>query len=162
MLESVQRRLLVLLDIKQLVQLGDLEDLKNLRVDATEPQAASSGRNRLVHRDQLPQGRARQVHDVSEVQQDLARTVDQAEHLLPHLLDVGFVQDLLVREVDDGHSLEVLFHHQATPPTTDLRHVSPLMISKTGRVAGAVVKELLGESSGIPNPDAPPPPPADP
>src|SRR5438067_7317414 len=70
--EGLQGSLLFLLDVEELVELGDLEHFVNLGMDVAQDQASLGGLQLLVERDQLPQGGARQVFDVVEVQQNLA------------------------------------------------------------------------------------------
>src|SRR5438105_1693237 len=91
------------MDIEDLVQLGDLEDLVYLRIDVTQDQAAACRLQLLVERDQLAQGRAGQVLDVAEVQEDLlaARFIDQAKELFADQLDVLLIEDLAVGEIHD-------------------------------------------------------------
>src|ERR1051325_10815691 len=98
-LHLLQSRLLVLLDVEQLVELGDLEDLVNLRVDAAQDQPAAGGIHLLVQGDELAQRGARQVFDVAEVQQQFAapQLVHQAKQLFADQLNVLLVQDLLIR-----------------------------------------------------------------
>src|SRR5262249_57860366 len=81
--ERLQRRLLFLLDVEQLVQLRDLEDLVDLRVNVAQDQPAAHRVDLLVERDELAQGGAGEVLDVAEVQQQLApaQLVHEAEEL---------------------------------------------------------------------------------
>src|SRR5262245_64500215 len=94
--ERLQRLLLFLHDLEELVELGDLEHLVDLRVDVTQDQFALGGLQLLVQGDELAERRAGEVFDVAEIQEDLAAAVlvDEAEELLADDLDVLLVQDL--------------------------------------------------------------------
>src|SRR5262249_34822708 len=82
--ERLKGCLLFLVNLEELVELGDLEDLKNLRGDIAEDQLPPRTLQLLVQRDQLPQRGAREVLHVAEVQQELPTTdlVNQPEKLL--------------------------------------------------------------------------------
>jgi hypothetical protein len=113
--KHLQGGLLVFLDVEQLVELGDLENFVNLRVDIAQDESAARGLQFLVQGDQLPQGRAGKVLDVAEVQEDFfsAMLVDQTEELFADKLDVLLVEDFLIGEINHGHIADVL-HFQAT------------------------------------------------
>src|SRR5262249_20749964 len=115
-LERLQGRLLVLLDVEELVQLGDLEDLVDLGIDVGQDQPAAGRLEFLVQGDELAQGGAGEVLDVAEVEQELAAAflVHQAEELIADDLDVLLVQDLAVDEVDHGDIADVLNLQAAT------------------------------------------------
>src|ERR1700733_10336222 len=67
--ENLEGGLLVLLDVKELVEPGDLEDFVDGRVDAAQHQLAAGGGHLLVERDELAEGGAREVLDVAEVEE---------------------------------------------------------------------------------------------
>src|SRR5207244_7862672 len=94
---------------EQLVELGDLEDRVDLRVDLAQDQLAAGALELAVERDQLAQRGAGQELDVLEVEQDLpaAELVDELEQLLADDLNVLFVEDLLVHEVHDGDIADI-------------------------------------------------------
>src|SRR5207244_182559 len=96
--ERLQPVLFALVNGEQLVQLGDLEHLVDLRVDLAQDQLAAGALELAVHGDELAEGGRGEEFDVLEVEQHLppAEFVDQAEQLLADHLDVLLVEDLLV------------------------------------------------------------------
>src|SRR5262249_54569105 len=67
--ELVERRLLVGVNLEDLVQPGDAEDLQKVGVDAAELQLAFDRGHLLLEVDQLAERGAGEVLDVAEVQQ---------------------------------------------------------------------------------------------
>ena len=80
----------------------------------------------LVERDELAQGGAGQILDVAEVEQQFApaQFVDEAEELFADDLDVLFIEDFLVDEIDDGDVADV-FYFQSPPPRLRGHAASP-------------------------------------
>jgi len=103
------------LDLEKLIQLRDLEYFVNLRVDVTQDQPAAAPLQLLVQRYQLAKGRAGEILDVAKVEQELTppNLVDQAEQLLADDLNILFVQDLAIDEINHGDIADV-FDFQAT------------------------------------------------
>src|SRR5438309_126495 len=109
--KRLQGRLLVFLDVEQTIQLRDLEDLEDFVVDIAHHQLAAGGADLLVERYEFTQSRAGKILDIGEVQQDFlaAQFLDQAEQVFADLLDVLFVKDFAVDEIDDRDVLVVVF-----------------------------------------------------
>src|SRR5579864_7397849 len=114
-LKCLQGRLLLLLDVEELVELGNLEHLVDVRVDVAEDELAAGGLDFLVQSDELAESGTGEVVDIAEVEQDLApaELVDQAEEVFADLLNVLLVEDLAVDEVHDGH-VAFLYDLEAT------------------------------------------------
>src|SRR5205085_2565273 len=109
-LEGLQGGLLLLLDVEEFIEFGDLKYLVYLRIDVAQDQPAAYALQLLVEGDQLAQRRAGEVLDVAEVEQELAAAflVDEAEELFADHLNVLLVEDFLVDEVDHRHVADVL------------------------------------------------------
>src|SRR5262249_52982905 len=108
-LKRLQGRLFFLLNVEQLVQLGNFKDLVDLRIDIAQDQPAADRVHLLVEGDEFPQGRAGEVLDIAKVQEQFtaAQLVHKTEKLFTDDLNILFVQDLLIREIDDGHVTDV-------------------------------------------------------
>src|SRR5262249_28374528 len=118
--ERLECGLLVLVDLEQFVELGDLEDLVNLPGDLAHDQLAAGVLHLLVQRDELAEGGGGEELDVAEVQEDLllALVVDEVEKLFADDLNVLLVEDLLVDEFDHGNVADFF---QFKPPAAGLR-----------------------------------------
>src|SRR5207253_10267579 len=103
-LKSLQCCLLLLLDVEELVELGNLEHLVDVRVDVAQDELAAGGLDLLVQSDELAEGGTGEIFDIAEIEQDLpaAELVHQAEEIFADFLNVLLVEDFLVDEVDDG------------------------------------------------------------
>src|SRR5216683_3755226 len=103
--KHLQAFLFVAANDKEFVQLGDLEDFADLRIDVAQDEPAARGLDLLVQGNELAQGRARHVLHVAEVQQQFFPTtfIHQAEKLFADDLDIRFVQDLAIHEADYGY-----------------------------------------------------------
>src|ERR1051326_975932 len=101
--KGLQRGLLVFLDVQELVEFGDLEDLVKVLVDVAKGELAPGRLDLFVQREQLSQRGAGEKFDVAEVQEDFfaAEVFDEAEEVFADFLDVLFVEDAFVDEVDD-------------------------------------------------------------
>src|SRR5207248_11567312 len=106
---------------EELVELGDFEDLANLRIDGAQDQFAARPLDLLVQGDQLAQGGTRHVLDIAEIQEQLLASgiVHQAEELFADDLDVLLVENLLVREANNRHIANVFDFE--SPSTRRLR-----------------------------------------
>jgi hypothetical protein len=114
--EGLQSCLLFLLDVKELVQFGDLEYLVNLGVNVAEDQPAADTLQFLVECDQFAEGSAGEVLNIAEVQEQLAAVLlfDETEELFADDLNVLLVQNLAIDEVDDRYVPDVLDFQAAT------------------------------------------------
>ena len=103
----------VIVDHKQLVELGDHKDLVNLRVNVRKTELAALLLDVVVNGDQRPQRGRGQVLDILEVQQNLwiGRSENQRTDLVTDLLDAGFFKDISVQEAN-GCDFAVLINHQ--------------------------------------------------
>src|SRR5262249_23833757 len=89
------------------------------------------------------QGGAGQILDVTEIQQDLAaaRVVDQTEELLADHLDILFVQNLAVDEINNRHIANV-FNFEATAARLRGHTLTP-SIPQTVRITWPGLKRSL-------------------
>ncbi len=108
--ERLQRRLLFFDDLEELVQLGDLKDFVDLRIDVAQDEPATGLLKLLVQRDEFTEGSAGEVFDVAEVEENLSPTffVYQTEQLLTDDLDILLIEDLAIDEVDHGDIADML------------------------------------------------------
>jgi hypothetical protein len=138
-LESLECRLFFLLNIEEFVELGNLKDLVNLRVNVTQDQLALGGVHLLVEGDKLAQRGAGQVFHVAKVEHQLAtaQLINQAEELFADDLNVLFVEDLFVGEIDHRDIADV-FDFQAT--ATRLRRHRQLLERPAIRLPGCWVR----------------------
>ncbi len=95
--------MLILVDLEELVELGDLKHFVDLRVNIAEDQPPPRRLELLVQRDELAQRGTGEVLHVAEIQQQLADAIiiNQAEQLLADELDVLLIENFLVDEIDD-------------------------------------------------------------
>src|SRR5262249_17389944 len=114
---GLQASLFVLLDNEKLVEPGDLEDFVNLGMNVAQDQLAADRVQFLVEGDQLSQGRTGQVLQGAENEEQFGppHLIDQAEKLLADDLNVLFVKDLAVDEVDHAH-IANFFHLESAAP----------------------------------------------
>ena len=106
------------MNLEQFVQLRDLENFHERRVDAAQPELGFHSHDQFVHGHQFADCRAGKVLDVLEIEQNLARAIHQAREFFAQLLDVLLVQNLSVGEVDDCDAVDVLLHDKLTQTTT--------------------------------------------
>jgi hypothetical protein len=119
--ELIESRLLVRVDLKNLIETSDPEDLEKVGMNATELELALDRRDLLLEVDQLAERRAGEILHVPKVQQDglVTFVLNQAIKLVADLLDVLFGHDLGIDEADNGHSVNI-FEPEMTART--LRH----------------------------------------
>src|SRR5689334_23074290 len=86
-LKSLQRGLLLLLNVEELIELGDLEHFVDVRVDVAQDELAARRLDLLVQGDELAERGAGKVFDVAEVQEDLRAVlgIDQVKKVLADL-----------------------------------------------------------------------------
>src|SRR5262245_8064661 len=72
--KGLQSGLFFLLNIKDFVQLGDLKDFVNLRIDVAEYQSTLRVLQLLIQGDELSERGAGKIFDVAEVEKDLVAT----------------------------------------------------------------------------------------
>src|SRR5438105_2770976 len=114
--EGLQCGLLVLLNVEQFVEMRDFENFIDLRIDGTKNQRAAGCFDFFVQCDELPEGGARKVLDIAEVEDYFtpAQLIHQAKELLADDLDILFIQDFFVGEIHHGHFANI-FHFQPSP-----------------------------------------------
>src|SRR5215470_4462235 len=105
--ELVEGRLLVGVDLEDLIEPGDPEDFEEIGVDAAELQLTLDRGHLLLEVDQLAERGTGKILNIAEVQQEalVAFVLNQAIELVTDLLDVLLGHDLGLDEADDGHSV---------------------------------------------------------
>jgi len=103
-LESIQSRLLVVGDFKQLVEPGDDKNFENLWPERTELQFAARTFHLLIENNQLVKCRTGKKFNVLKVKQQflLVFLLDKTEKLCPQFLDIRSVQDLAISKPNHG------------------------------------------------------------
>jgi hypothetical protein len=128
-LERLKGGLLFLMDREQLVEFGDLEYFLDLFRDSAKDQLAAYRLNLSVQSNEFSQRGAGEELNIAEIEQNLAAAelVHQAEEIVADHLNVLFIQDLFIDEIDNGdvaHVLDLeasatrLLGHTATPVKT--------------------------------------------
>jgi hypothetical protein len=105
------------MDGEELVEFGDLEDFLDFLRDAAKDQLAANGLNLSVERNEFPQSGAGKKLDIAEVEQNLAASelIHESEEIVADHLDVLFIQDFFIDEIDNGDVAHVLdFEASAT------------------------------------------------
>src|SRR6516164_7697645 len=103
-LKSLQRGLLVLLDVKKSVEPGNLENFENVFVDIAHHQFAVFRLHFFIKRNEFAESCTREILDISEVQQYFLAVIliDKTKQVFADFLNVLLIKNLAVDEIDDG------------------------------------------------------------
>lgn len=96
------------MNVEELVEPGDLEDLEDLRINVRELELALLFLDAFLQGDEHAQGSAGEVLHVAETEEQIAAlTLHKLVQLFLNLVDAHFVEDLAIRELDQGDSRKV-------------------------------------------------------
>jgi len=115
--KRLQGRLLIFLNVEQLVELGNLENFVNVLGNVAHHQFAAAGLNLFVQGNEFAQCSAGEIFDVAEVQQYFLppQLIDKAEEILADFLYILLIKNFAVNEIDHG-DIAVIFDFQSPAP----------------------------------------------
>jgi hypothetical protein len=100
--EAGERLLSSFVNLKELIELGDHEDFINLRIDVRQAKLAILAANPVIDGDQRSErGRGKVIHIVEADQNlGLGLGIDDLADFRADLLNIGFIEDVAVNELD--------------------------------------------------------------
>jgi hypothetical protein len=115
--KRLQRRLLIFQDVEQFIQLCDFKHFINVVGDVAHNQFTAARLNFLVQGYEFTQSGAGKILDIGEIQENFfsAQFIHEAEQIFADFLDVLFVQDFFVDEINNGN-FAVIFDFQSPAP----------------------------------------------